>query len=143
MPFCKKELRHLAGAFALARTSICGNRNIKIGATVVDKRGIQYSGVNSNKSHPMQQRFNKRRFGAEIHDTVGHTLHAEMAAIKNAINRRVDLTGAAIYIARIGGKNTKYGMCRPCKACMEAIISVGITDIFYTTEQGIAHERVM
>lgn len=143
MGFTKRDWKHLNNALSLAHTSTYGIKNIRIGAIVVDKQGNTYTGSNSNKSHPMQRRYNKRRFGMEIHDTIVHTLHAEMAAIKNAINKRVDLNGAAIYVSRVGGKNTKYGMCRPCKACMGAIQAVGITDIFYTTEQGIAHERVM
>jgi len=142
MPFCKKELKYLASALTLAHSSTYGVKNIKIGALVVDKRGNQYIGRNSSKSDPMQYFYNKKRFDGEIFDSVGHALHAEMAAIKNAINRRVDLTGAAIYIARVGS-NTQYGMCRPCAACLAAVIAVGITDIFYTTEQGIAHERVL
>jgi len=143
MRFTKRDLKYFKRAFNLARSSTYGTKNIRIGACVVDKRGTIYDGSNSKKSHPMQHRFNKRRFGGEVIDTVGHTLHAEMAAIKAAINKRVDLNGAAIYVARVGGKHSFYGMCRPCRACMGAIQAVGIVDIFYTTEQGYAHERVL
>lgn len=139
----KRDHRFFNRAFALAQKSTYGIKNIRIGATVVDKRGNTYDGVNSKKSHPMQRRFNTRRFGGEVPDKVGHTIHAEMAAIRAAINKRADLTGASIYVARIGGRDSIYGMCRPCKACMGAIQAVGITDIFYTTERGYAHEQVL
>jgi len=143
MLLTKRAKKHLKHALTLAHSSTYGTKNIKIGAVLVDKRGNTYTGSNSNKSHPLQHRYNKHRFGVEIHDTIGHSLHAELAAIKSAINKRVDLTGAAIYIVRVGSKTFNFGMCRPCAACMGAILAVGITDIFYTTEQGVAHERVL
>lgn len=143
MSFTKRDMKYFQHALALAETSTYAPKNIKIGAVVVDKRGLEYAGKNISKSHPLQQKFNHKRFGLDIHDGIGHSLHAEMAAIKVAINKRIDLTGASIYVARIGGKHSQYGMCRPCAACMSAARAVGITDIFYTTEEGIAHERVM
>lgn len=139
----KRNWKYLNRAHALAATSTYGTKNIKIGAVLVDKHRNEYHGKNSCKSNPMQQKYNKHRFGQEIHDSIGHCMHAEMAAIKTAINKRVDLTGATIYVARIGSKRSEYGMCRPCAACFDAIRAVGIGDIFYTTEQGVAHEHVM
>ena len=138
----KRDLKYFNRALSLAHTSTYGIKNIKIGATVVDKRGNAYDGTNSKKSHPMQRRFNHRRFGGIIHDAISHAMHAEMAAIKLAINKRADLNGASIYVARVGGRDSIYGMCRPCAACMGAAIAVGITDIFYTTEHGYAHEQI-
>lgn len=142
MQLRKRDLKYFNRALSLAHTSTYGVKNIKIGATVVDKRGNTYDGYNSKKSNPLQYHHNKRRFGMEIHDGISHALHAEMAAIKLAINKRVDLTGASLYVARVGGRDSPYGMCRPCAACMGAAIAVGITDIFYTTECGYAHERI-
>lgn len=77
-----------------------------------------------------------------FHDAISHVMHAEMAAIKKAINKRADLVGASIYVARVGGKHSEYGMCRPCAACLGAIRAVGIAEIFYTTEQGFAYEQL-
>jgi tRNA(Arg) A34 adenosine deaminase TadA len=137
MQFRKRDLKYFNRALGLAHTSTYGVKNIKIGATVVDKRGNTYDGCNSKKSNPLQYHHNKRRFDMHIHDGITHTLHAEMAAIKLAINKRIDLTGASLYVARVGGKESSYGMCRP-----GAAVAVGITDIFYTTECGYAHERI-
>lgn len=142
MQFRKRDLKYFNRALSLAHTSTYDSKNIKIGATVVDKRGNTYDGCNSKKSHPLQRQFNHRRFSGVHLDTVTHAMHAEMAAIKLAINKRVDLTGASVYVARVGGRDSLYGMCRPCAACLGAAIAVGITDIFYTTECGYAHERI-
>lgn len=138
----KHDLKYLRRAHSLAATSTYGTKNIKIGAVVVDKQGNTYSGKNTKKSDPIQQKYNHKRFGQDVHDSIGHSMHAEMAAIKNAIIKRANLQGATIYVSRVGGSHSEYGMCRPCPACIGAVKAVGIEHIIYTTEQGVCHEYV-
>lgn len=58
------------------------------------------------------------------------TYHAEVDAISRSSS---DLTGATIYIARIG-KDGEQKFSRPCMRCLKAIKTAGIKKIIYTTE---------
>lgn len=57
------------------------------------------------------------------------TYHAEIDAISR-IN--TDLTGATIYIARIG-KDGSEKFSRPCQRCTQALKASGIKKVVYTT----------
>lgn len=78
--------------------------------------------------------FNSRRPSRLLHTT---TLHAEAAAILKLLKQRrlSDLAGAHIYVTRFT-KGGSVGLARPCSACFDLIRSVGITRVFYTTNDG-------
>lgn len=67
-------------------------------------------------------------------------LHAESAAILDARRRKcVDLSGAKIYVARIGAAKDNFGhtnvaMARPCTMCRGILRSAKIKKAFYTVE---------
>lgn len=66
------------------------------------------------------------------------TLHAEEAAIVKMLqsSRQHQLIGADLYVSRVR-PNGSIGLAKPCDRCMDLIKSVGISRIFYTTnEQG-------
>ncbi len=71
--------------------------------------------------------------------------HAEMAAILKVL-RKPDglssLAGATIYVSRITATG-KTAIARPCKKCMDLIVSVGIKSIIYTTLNGTTKEKVL
>lgn len=108
----------------------------RIGAVIVDKQIVSF-GTNQEKSHPLQKILNKRHRGFDD-DDCHHYLHAELSAI---LKTPADLSKATMYIARTL-KNGKIGMCRPCPACMAAIISSGIKTLYYTTDQGYCKEVI-
>ena len=76
---------------------------------------------------------NKWRNRSLNHPTDGYnphlTYHAEIDAISHA---SADLTGAIIYIARIG-KDGSERFSRPCQRCTQAIKAAGIKKVVYTT----------
>lgn len=39
-------------------------------------------------------------------------------------------------------KDQPFGLARPCSSCMAAIRDLGIRDIYYTTNDGYAYERL-
>lgn len=61
------------------------------------------------------------------------SIHAEAAAIRDALSRGIDIARATIYVAR-------HGRCshisRPCPDCMELIISHNLKAVVYTTADG-------
>ena len=67
--------------------------------------------------------------------------HAEFAALLPLIRKRVDLTGATIYVYRETA-DKKLAMARPCPRCMSLIKKYGIKRIKYSTPDGFAVERV-
>ena len=38
--------------------------------------------------------------------------------------------------------DTDFRISRPCPSCMAAIKDLGIKDIYYTTNDGFAHEKI-
>lgn len=119
---------------ALAVSKLSDYPRIRIGAVIIKNGDVASVGFNRKKSHPIQKKYNVHR---GCHDETRNYIHAEMSAIVKAKN--IDLTGSTIYISR----NTVSGdiaMCRPCPACMKAIIDRGIKKIFYTSN--IGYEKV-
>lgn len=82
-------------------------------------------GVNQKKSHPLQS-----EFGVTKHNIY---LHAEIAAINNAIKNRsfLDLSKAYLYIVRIR-KETVFGWSLPCSGCLSAIAHYKIKNIIHS-----------
>lgn len=119
---------------ALSISKMSDFPRIKIGALIVKNGGLVCVGFNRKKSHPVQKKYNIHRgFDSEPKDYI----HAEISAIVKAKN--VDLRGSSIYISR-NNVNGDMAMCRPCKACMEAIRESGISKVFYMSELG--YERL-
>jgi deoxycytidylate deaminase len=91
------------------------------GATVVRGGSVLGKGYNKYKTH------------ATLGGGPLKTLHAEAAAIRDAVRRGIDLRGATIYVARTGkGSN----MSRPCGDCQAMIEAHGIRKVVYTDEDG-------
>lgn len=116
-----------------------------IGCVITYKNKIIGAGHNSNKSHPMQRKYNRRyrKFnctkGQYIHDAV----HAEIAAI-NSISYttgiQVDFSKVKVFVYRIcNGKELGYGNARPCAACMNAIRELGIRHVFFSDDDGYSY----
>lgn len=95
-------------------------------------------GCNSNKTHPMQKFYNRYR---EESDMLLPKLHAEINCINQLKYLDINFSKVKLYIYRIR-KDQPYGMARPCSSCMAAIKDLGIRDIFYTTNDGFAYERI-
>lgn len=111
----------------------------KIGCVVAQKNKIINASFNSSKTHPMQKHYNKERFDG---DDTPHRVHAEIHALAPYIEDDVDWKNVTVYIARKRRCDGENGMSRPCPACMKMIKSLGIKNIVYTTDFGIAKESV-
>ena len=131
----KRNLKFLD--VALAASKLSNIHKYKIGATISVGKEIISTSFNQAKSHPIQKHYNKKR------DKTAHEwsyLHAELSAILKVKNKE-QLRGATIFVARTK-QDGNSGMARPCAACMQAIIDSGIKKIVYTTEDGVAEEKV-
>lgn len=98
----------------------------KMAAIIVLNKEIVGIGLNSYKTHPLQNRFSKTDYN--------NFMHAEIAAINNALKKgNKNLNGASIYIARVL-KNNKPALAKPCEICNRALKHYGIEQVFYTID---------
>jgi tRNA(Arg) A34 adenosine deaminase TadA len=103
--------------------------NYRLAAAIVYKNKVVAHGVPSYKSSPFQ-----KKYAADEHKIF---LHAEIAAIKNALRcLSVDeLKHASLYVCRV--KNDGWGNSKPCLGCQRAIAEFGIKRVIYTSEEGL------
>ena len=111
------------------------HRRFKVGAVIVQKNKLISAGANSDKSHPIQKRYDKER-GFKTH----HSCHAEVRAILNS--KLNSLTGCTVYVYR-ETKNGVLGKSRPCPACIKMLRDYGIKRMCYTTEEGFCEETLI
>lgn len=100
--------------------------NAKLAAAVVRRGSVVSFGVNTLKTHPIQS-----KFGSTL-----YCMHAEVAAIKNALKKISvdDLNECDMYISRIK-KDLSIGLSKPCKNCQGIIFGFGIKNVFYTDDE--------
>lgn len=117
-----------------------------VGAVIAYKNRIIGRGHNSEKTHPMQQEYNRRyrKFNNNDNgDFIKHSIHAEIASICSVpyvVGKDVDWSKAKIYVYRIcPGKKRGYGNARPCPACMGCIKDYGIRQVYFTDENGLSY----
>lgn len=120
-------------------------KRFNIGCVIAYKHQIIGRGHNSNRSHPMQKKYNRkyRTFnyvgGTYIHDS----LHAEMDAlcsISYVVGKEVDWSKVKIYVYRIcRGKRLGFGNAKPCSACAAAIRDHNIKHVYFTDDDGYSY----
>lgn len=143
MSFTNFELRMFDAARMEAEKSTFGH--FHLGCIITYKNKIIGKGFNSDKTHPMQQKYNRRyrKFNTSRGEFVKHSVHAEIAAISNipyVVGKEVDFSKAKIFIYRIcNGKRFGYGNARPCPACMNAIRELGIRHVYFTDDDGLSY----
>lgn len=117
-----------------------------MGCVIVYKHHIISAAANSNKTHPMQARYNQYRGFNKTKNGIKHSLHAEIAAISAipyAIGKDIDWSRVKIYIYRIcPGKEFGFGLARPCAGCRKALKDIGIRHIYYTGEGSYIYEEL-
>lgn len=125
-----KKIFSLLKEVAIATPRISG---AKIASAIVHKNKIISIGVNSNKSSPLQAKYATNK-------DLSIYLHAEIAAIKNALRYLdvEDFQKTSIFICRAKNdiKTNKmiYGLAKPCPGCMRAIVEFDIKNVFYSLD---------
>lgn len=111
---------------------------INIGCIAVYQGTIIGVGFNTNKTHPMQKKYNRYRNG----EIFIPKLHAEINYLNSIRYLDINFSKVKLYIYR-KRKSAKYGICRPCPSCMAAIKDLGIKHVYYTTDEGFVYERMV
>ena len=112
-----------------------------VGCVIVYKNSVIASGHNTNKTHPMQKKYNRIRSGRLEDDGFAPKMHAEIMALSKLSEEDIDTRKLCLYTYRIR-KDKDFGMARPCPSCMQAIKDMGIRKICYTTDDGYATETI-
>ena len=133
----KRDYLFYEVARSVSKTSTCGR--VSIGAVLVNGKEIISVAANDLKSHPEQYRLNRLRFQDDNADKCKNSIHAEMYCILKC--KDMDLSRAKLYVYR-ENRLGELANCRPCPACMKKIRDVGIREIYYTTNDGYAHEAI-
>ena len=111
-----------------------------IGAVAVYKGSIVATACNTNKTSPLQAKYNVYRFRDS--NTLDKA-HAEMVLIQKLrwkFGDSIDWSKVHIYLYR-EYKDGNLGPSRPCPSCLALIKELGIKRIAYTTEDGYAEEK--
>ena len=112
-----------------------------IGAVAIYKGTIVASAWNTNKTSPLQARYNVYRFNADTPDKA----HAEVSLIQKLrwkFGDSINWSKVHIYLYR-EYKDGTLAPSRPCQSCMTLIKELGIKHIYYTTEDGYASEKII
>ena len=117
-----------------------------VGCVIVYKHHIIGAASNSDKTHPMQKRYNQYRHFNKTKNGIKHSIHAEIAALNSipyTIGREVEWSKVKVYIYRIcPGRIGGYGLAKPCEACVQALRDIGIKHIYYTGNGSYIYERL-
>lgn len=116
---------------------------VHVGCVAIYKGKIIGEGYNSNKTHPVQGKYNRYRNTCN-QDTSNllPKLHAEIMCINSIKDKDINWRKVKIFVYRIRN-DRPFGIARPCPACMNALKDLGICDIYYTTDAGYAHEKIL
>ena len=116
--------------------------NQHVGCVVVYKNKIISAGCNSNKTHPIQRKYNRVRFDVDATEKYSpDSLHAEIHALIPVANMNIDWSKVWVFTYR-KLKSKKGGLARPCDSCMAFIKRLGIRHIVYSTNDGYAVEKL-
>jgi len=111
-----------------------------IGCIAVYQRHVIAVGYNTNKTHPIQQHYNKYRENNNI-GCFAAKLHAEINCLNSIRHLDINFSKVKLYMYR-SRCDQEYGMSRPCPSCMAAIKDLGIKHIYYTTNDGYGYEYI-
>ena len=112
---------------------------VQIGSCAVYKHKVISTGYNSQRTSPLQKKYNKYRFTVDTQ----HTCHSEIMCLKPLIGRKdINFKNVNLYIYR-EYSNGNLALSRPCPSCMKLISDLGIRNIYYTNYGGYSHEEIL
>ena len=136
-PILQRDYRYFEAARQAAGES---DFKVHVGAIATYKGKVIASASSSEKTHPLQKHYNKYRQFNQVGICLPK-VHAEIALIAKLKKLDIQPQYVNVYIYRTC-KSKKFGLARPCEACMMALINIGIRKIYYTTDVGVCVEVI-
>lgn len=128
---------------ASLKADYTGGRNnpVAIGAVAVYKKTIVAEAWNTDKTSPLQAKYNKYRYHNPALKDKNHAETAICSKLRWKFGDSLDWSKVDIYLYR-EYKDGSLAMSRPCKSCLHMLREeFGIKRIFYTTPEGYVEER--
>ena len=119
-----------------------GANSVQIGCVAVYKGTILAKGCNSDRTHPMQERYNRFRYKNVGNRYLPAKSHSELRTVEKLKFLDLDFSKVHIYVYR-EFKNGKLGPSKPCPSCMEYLKNMGIKHIHYTDVDGYYHLKLV
>ena len=94
---------------------------------------------NTNKTSPLQSRYNIYRYNRPELPSKNHAETALLSSIRWKFGDSLDWSRVDIYIYR-ELKNGTLANSRPCNSCFHMLKDFGVRRVFYTTENGYCEE---
>ena len=111
--------------------------NHHVGCIAVEGKRVLSTACNSQKTHPLQCKYNRFRNLGNYPAKV----HAEIACLSPLIGKKeIDFSQIKLYIYR-EHKNGVVALARPCLSCAQLIKDLGIKNVYYTGEDSLIYER--
>lgn len=139
--FSDKRIREILHKMSINAQNLRGAGNTSSGAgcrviaaIFINKKFLTF-GMNSRKSNPFQVKYGKNEESIYFH------------AETNAIKRAIDLVGyndlkrakTTMFISRVkkmpNNRNFIWGISKPCRGCMTAIIDMDIDYVIYSLDE--------
>lgn len=111
-----------------------------IGAVAIYKGSIVAEACNTNKTSPLQARYNVYRYKDADTPCKAHAETVLIQKLRWKFGDSIDWSKVYIYLYR-EYKDGKLAPSRCCPSCMAMLKSLGIKKIYYTTETGYAEEK--
>lgn len=106
-----------------------------LGAVLVYGNKIIAIGYNTNKTNPMQYKYNKFRGFDHFNSPNNGSIHAEGMILVKTRFLDIDWSKTTIYIYR-EFKRGGLALSKPCSGCEIALLERGIGTVIFTTEEG-------
>lgn len=110
-----------------------------IGACAEYKGSIIATAYNTNKTSPLQAKYNVYRFRADTLDKC-HCETSLIQKIRWKFGNGINWSKVHIYLYR-EYKDGALALSRPCPSCMAMLKDLNIKKIYYTTEDGFVEEK--
>lgn len=111
----------------------------RVGCVVVYKGTVIAKGFNSDKTHPVQDIWNVKRYKNVGNNYLPSKGHAEILALTKIKFLDIDFSKVEVFVYR-ELRDGSLALARPCPSCMAAIKAMGIRKIHYSTPDGFAKE---
>lgn len=110
-----------------------------IGAVAVYKGSIVASAWNTNRTSPLQKKYNTYRFNSENYPAKTHCETMLIQRLRWKFGENIQWDKIDIYLYR-EFKNGKLADSAPCNSCYHMLIDLGVKRIFYSTVHGYVEE---
>lgn len=111
-----------------------------IGAVAIYKGSLVAEAWNTNKTSPLQARYNVYRYEPADTPCKAHCETQLCQRLRWKFGDNIKWDKVEIYLYR-EYKDGSLAPSRPCPSCMAMLKDFGIKKIYYTTEDGYAEER--